>query len=424
LGVANPQFAHESAYPAVKFPDAGYQLLALYRFWNIIQYWYPNRNILDDDWTSVLTAFIPKVALAKNKDEYQLEMLALIAKVTDTHANLWSAPPQSRPPAGVCQLPVVTRFVENRAVVSGYSEAAAGPATGLKIGDIIESLDGVPVQDLVNKWAPYYPASNQPTRLRDMARGLTRGDCATVRLSIRRDNRIETVSAERMPLAKLDQAAGSTHDLKGETFRLLSADVAYLKLSSVKTDEVAGYIQQANKTKGLIIDIRNYPSQFVVFTLGSLLQERPTPFARFTRVDLQNPGATYWGEPLILQAGQPHYSGKIVILVDEVSQSQAEYTTMAFRSAPQAIVVGSTTAGADGNVSEIPLPGGHRSMISGLGVFYPDKKPTQRVGIIPDVEVQPTIAGIRDGRDEVLEEALRRILGPQTPQAQIEKLYK
>jgi len=97
---------------------------------------------------------------------------------------------------------------------------------------------------------------------------------------------------------------------------------------------------------------------------------------------------------------------------------------MAFRSAPQSVVVGSTTAGADGNVSEIPLPGGARTMISGLGVFYPDKTPTQRVGIIPDIEVRPTIAGIRTGRDELLEEALRQILGPDTPRDQIEKLSK
>ncbi len=108
--------------------------------------------------------------------------------------------------------------------------------------------------------------------------------------------------------------------------------------------------------------------------------------------------------------------------MDEISQSQAEYTAMAFRSAPQAIVVGSTTAGADGNVSQIPLPGGLSTMISGIGVFYPDKRPTQRVGIVPDVEVRPTIAGIRAGRDEVLEEALRRILGPGTPADQIEKM--
>jgi len=63
-------------------------------------------------------------------------------------------------------------------------------------------------------------------------------------------------------------------------------------------------------------------------------------------------------------------------------------------------------------------------MVSGIGVFYPDKKPTQRVGIIPDIEVRPTIAGIRAGRDEVLEAALRQILGSQTPQEEIEKLSR
>jgi C-terminal processing protease CtpA/Prc len=93
-----------------------------------------------------------------------------------------------------------------------------------------------------------------------------------------------------------------------------------------------------------------------------------------------------------------------------VSQSNAEYTTMAFRAATGAKVIGSTTAGADGNVSQIPLPGGLNSMISGIGVFYPDKRPTQRVGIVPDIEVKPTIAGIRAGRDELLDAAMAEIL--------------
>ena len=73
---------------------------------------------------------------------------------------------------------------------------------------------------------------------------------------------------------------------------------------------------------------------------------------------------------------------------------------------------------------ERDLPGGLNTMISGIGVFYPDKKPTQRVGIVPDVEARPTIAGIRAGRDEVLEEALRQILGRQTPADQIEKMAR
>ena len=425
LNIGNPQFDHELAYATLNFPDAGYQLLGLYRFWNIVSYWYPNRDVLDQDWSQVLAEFIPKIALARTKDAYQLEFITLIARVTDTHANLWSAPPQFRPPAGACQLPVTTRFVENRAVVTGYSETVAGPATGLKIGDVIESLDDVPVETLVERWAPYYPASNQPTRLRDIARGMTRGPCSTARAGVRRDNQTVQITAQRQPLERLDQKVGSTHDLPGDTFRLLSSEVAYLKLSSVQSSDVAGYIERARGTKGLIVDIRNYPSQFVVFALGSLLATQPTPFARFTAGDLDQPGAFRWrGEPLTLTPQEPHYSGKVAILVDEISQSQAEYTTMAFRSAPQSVVVGSTTAGADGNVSEIMLPGGLRTMISGIGVFYPDKKPTQRVGILPDVEVRPSIAGIRAGRDEVLEEALRQILGRQAPAEQIEKLSR
>ena len=118
-----------------------------------------------------------------------------------------------------------------------------------------------------------------------------------------------------------------------------------------------------------------------------------------------------WTPPVSLRPAPPLYNGAVVILVDESSQSQAEYTAMAFRSVPNALVAGSTTAGADGNVSAIVLPGGLRTLISGIGVFYPDRRPTQRVGIVPDLNVRPTIAGIRQGRDEVLEAAVSRALG-------------
>ena len=153
------------------------------------------------DWDRVLAEFVPRVALAPDKDAYQLEMIQLIARVTDTHANLWSAPPQLRPPAGDCQLPVTIRFVENQAVVTGYSDAAAGPATGLRIGDVIERLDGVPVEELVGRWEPYYPASNRPTRLRDIARAMTRGACAAAGVGVRRAGGSVRLTAQRQPLA-------------------------------------------------------------------------------------------------------------------------------------------------------------------------------------------------------------------------------
>jgi len=164
-------------------------------------------------------------------------------------------------------------------------------------------------------------------------------------------------------------------------------------------------------SKVLVIDIRNYPRAFMVFSLGGHLVSEPTKFASFTYSSAANPGAFVWTRPVSLNPVLPGFTGSVVILVDETSQSQAEYTAMAFRAAPKAIVVGSTTAGADGNVSHIVLPGGLKTMISGIGVFYPDRRPTQQIGIVPDLVIRPTIAGIRQGRDEVLEAGVSRALG-------------
>ena len=417
--VGNASFDHELSYPAIKLPDPGFQILALYRFWNVIEYWFPYRDVVPEDWDKVLIDSLPKVALAKTPEAYKLTMMELIARVHDTHANLWSSL-DVRPPVGTCELPVNVRFIEGVPVVSSFA-GQVGETSGLQRGDVITKLNGVSIAKLMDQWKPYYAASNESTRLRDIARQMTRGDCGKTTIGIKRNNAAMEISAERVPAKDLKDIP-YTHDLPGETFRLLSKDVAYLKLSSVKMDQAAKYIESAAGTKGLIVDIRNYPSQFMVFALGSLFVDQKTDFVRFTLGDLSNPGAFHWAATLSLEPQQPHYPGKVLILVDEVSQSQAEYTAMAFRSSPRAIVIGSTTAGADGNVSAIPLPGGLRSMISGISVFYPDKKPTQRVGIIPDREVKPTIAGIRAGRDEVLEAAIREIVGKAVPSAQIEKM--
>ena len=42
-----------------------------------------------------------------------------------------------------------------------------------------------------------------------------------------------------------------------------------------------------------------------------------------------------------------------------------------------------------------------------VGFGYPDGSQLQRIGVIPDIGAQPTIDGIRSGRDEILERAVR-----------------
>jgi C-terminal processing protease CtpA/Prc len=236
-------------------------------------------------------------------------------------------------------------------------------------------------------------------------------------LAIDRGGERQTVAVGRVNVERKRE----THDRPGETFQLLSPDVAYVKLSSISSGDIGSYVDQAAGTRGLVIDIRNYPADFVVFTLGGRLVDENTPFARFTVGDLSSPGAFTWTPPLEITPQAPGYDGIVAVLVDEVSISNAEYTAMALRAGPRAVVVGSTTAGADGNVSQIPLPGGLSTMISGIGVFYPDKTPTQRIGIVPDIVAKPTVVGIRQGRDEVLEAALRHILGPEADEEMIRR---
>jgi C-terminal processing protease CtpA/Prc len=418
-GVGNPDFLREKDYADSPLPDAGVRVLALYRWWNVIQYWSPNRDVIGADWNAVLPEFLPRMVAANDAERYRREMLALISRLNDGHANIvaaWSA----RPPLGDCRVPVALRFVDGKAIVGAtYAE------TGLKVGDVIQSLDGVPVDRLIEPWKPYYSASNEPTRMRGIMPELTEGACGPVKLRIDRSGAPRDLTVQRRPAAEIDATVGSTHDLPGAAFRRLSPEVAYLKLSSVKGSEIPDYLKGAEGSKGWIVDIRNYPSEFVVFSLGGHFVSERTPFVRFTFGDPRNPGGFRWSDPpLAIEPIAPRYSGKVVVLVDEITQSSAEYTSMALRAGPGAMVVGSTTAGADGNVSTVPLPGGLQSWISGIGVFYPDRKPTQRAGIVPDIEARPTIAGIREGRDEVLETAVRQIVGPSVPESKVREIAK
>ena len=413
-GVLNPVFQNESEYSNINLPDSGYQLLGLFRFWNMVEYFYPDRDVMANDpaaspnyWNDVLLQSIPGIAAAQSSLEYQQQLLLFIAKINDTHANLWSSL-AARPPIGSCQLPVQVRFVQAVPVVTGYL-SADGAASGLQAGDVIQNLDGIAVGGLIAQWTPYYADSNEAARLRDIGNAMTQGACGAASVAVLRGQQALSLTPNRVPTSGLNLASNWAADLPGSAFQRLSKDIAYLKLGSVVAAQSASYIQSAAGSKGLIIDIRNYPADFVAFTLGDLLASKPVDFVQFTCGDVATPGAFHWqSPPLGLTPDQPHYAGTVVVLVDGITQSDAEYTTLAFRAAG-AIVVGSTTAGADGNVSAVPLPGGLSSLFSGIGVYYPDHRPTQRVGIIPDILVTPTIAGIRAGRDEVLDEAIRVI---------------
>jgi len=403
-----PVFQHEAAYPAMS-ADFGLRILAVFRFWNVIEYWFPYRDVIGVNWDDVLKEYIPKVGLARSLQEYQRGVLALAARINDTH--VWvSALGKSmsvKVPEGSCVIPISTRFVEDQAVIT----AVLADGVAVERGDLITEIDGTSVPGLIEQLRPYYGASNEAAALRGIAAGMTGGACGEAKLLVRHNGEEQTVEVNRVPFSGIRARwidASESHELAGPAFRMLSDNVSYLKISSLKAANIREYLGRAESRKGLIIDLRGAPSELIWGKLLALV--RPRFFARITAGDLSNPGAFEWQEKAPGLGPQAAGSDlKIVILVDELTQSNVEYAAMAFRSAPRVLVVGSSTAGADGNTSEIVLPGDVRVRITGTGVFYPDGRPTQRVGIVPDVRVTPTIAGITAGRDEVLEEAERQL---------------
>jgi C-terminal processing protease CtpA/Prc len=85
------------------------------------------------------------------------------------------------------------------------------------------------------------------------------------------------------------------------------------------------------------------------------------------------------------------YRGKTVMVIDERNQSQAEHTGLFFEAANNTKFVGSHTAGANGNVTNFVVPGGVNILFSGISVSHVDGRQLQRIGLVPDIEVKPTI---------------------------------
>jgi C-terminal processing protease CtpA/Prc len=406
-GVGNPVFKNEKAYANMVTPDAGYRVLSLFRYWNMIHYFFPYKYAIGEDWNKVLPEFLPKFVEGNDSLKYRLAELELITRIHDTHAGFYSSIVEEH--WGNFISPAQVKFIEDKAVVTGFYDEEKSAESGLMIGDVILKVGQKNVEDIVKDYEPYSPASNRTVQLREISRFLLRAKQETVEVTVQREGK--TIDL-KIPLVN-NSSVNQYKEFSGVTdtcFKFIGKDIAYFNLGKIKAKYLKTLMKNSEGTKGMIIDLRNYPSDFMVYEMDKYLLPKQTEFAKFTTGDPTYPGVFYMSAPVKNgRKNDDFYKGKIVILVNELTQSQAEYTTMALRTAPNATVVGSTTAGADGNISQIILPGGSRTIISGIGVFYPNGEPTQRVGIIPDIEVKPTLKGIKEGKDEVLEKAIELI---------------
>jgi carboxyl-terminal processing protease len=383
-----------------------YRLLALFRYWNIIHYFFPYKSVMDYDWEETLLEFIPRFMDASDDLEYNLVFCELTTRICDGHAYASSIVLNDY--WGRYFPPFVVRYVENKTVVTELHAELLDSPEDIKIGDIILKANGVPIEDIRSEKGKYRSASNDPWLQYILNSLIFRGHNDTISLTVDRDDRILNTEVRRYAY---DEFPGEDLPENKDIWRILDGNIGYIHMGMLKAEHVETAMLELANTKAIIFDIRNYPN-LTLYEISRYLNPELKDFFKYTYPNLERPG--YFVEAEGTQCGPSennpyYYKGKVILLVDERTISQAEFTCMAIQTAPDVTVIGSQTAGADGNVSSVIMPGSIYTGFSGIGIYYPDGSETQRIGIVPDIEVKPTLKGIREGRDEVLEQAIEFI---------------
>lgn len=398
LGTAgNAEFINEAIYSQFHFPDTGYRLLALFRYWNIIQYFYPYRKMIDDDWNDVLIRFIPLIINASNRKDYVKVLHKLFACIHDAHAYLGDALNNEIK----YKIPIDVSFIEGKVVVTNGNLGISQ----LTRGDIILKIEGKTIEEIAAERLPYLSASNYPTKLRELASELLVSNKDRLYIDYERNGEQQS---DFIMCTNCDSKYNSRYQQNKPLVSYFSkGSILYLYLGSKQ----GGVIPKNITEKGVIIDLRCYPSNKVkgYWDIRQFYSDK-TEFVKFSTPSIISPGLFNFSKPLTVgEKNKNYYKGKKVILINELTQSQAEFLVMKYRCAPNSIVIGQTTAGTDGDVSLFALPGGIYTGISGIGVYYPDGRCTQRVGIIPDIEIVPRVENIREGKDTLLHKAIEII---------------
>jgi hypothetical protein len=394
----------ERDYSEPAYPDRPHRLLALFRLYNVIEHFFPYTELMDRPWRETLAEFVPRMQDARDATDYALTVAELAVRIQDSHVTL--ASPVLDAYFGTHRPNARVDLVEGLTVVTEVAPELA--EAGLRLGDAVVSVDGEDTEVRRRRLARYLPAST-PGRLAnkiDIQFLLgPRSEPAVIEV------RGEDGSVRRIAAARtLEGLAPRTRTRTGPAYAVLPSGLGYVDLQRLEAPQVDAAFQAIRDTPGAIFDMRGYPASYSFAVVARLARPGipPASLGGGMRYDGSS-GSFYLEESVGFVEGGPNverYPGRLAVLADGSSQSAAEHICLLIRSATDATFIGSRTSGANGAVTRTILPGGIVVNFTGQSVRHKDGSPLQRVGIVPDIEAHPTLAGIRAGRDEVLERAV------------------
>ena len=389
----------------VDFDSEAVRLLGLFRYWNMINYFYPLKNHMEENWDEVLLEFIPIFRNATSNVAYRKAIYRLTNKLKDTHASY---------PASVDG--AVTgkyrpNFTAKRIGDSIVIERFRFPdemEDGFQQGDILLESDGREVLAMYDSLSSITGGGNYWSEQRFICNALlaTR-EKSTMYKVLRGHDTLTIVSKNETAwnLHKKGLKVSKSNEAKPQ-FKFITDSVAYLNLASITRDNFEQNFEPIRNAKTIILDLRCYPTTKLVFDLSENFVPPDSYFAHITYVDARFPGMLRYYPSSGKIGAKQYYKGRVLVLVNERTESYSEYLTMMLQANPNTVVVGSPSSGADGNISTVEFPGGIKTIYTGIGIYYPDMTPTQRKGVKIDYVVEPTVESIQRGADIILEKAI------------------
>ena len=398
--VGHINVTNETIYKNLDWTNENLRLLTLFRYWNIVEYFFPYKYQTDTKWDEVLNQLISKFLYPQTELDFHLAMLELIVSIDDSHAGLYTELMADF--FGEYMMPVYCEIIEDKVVITRFFNEALAEKDDLRIGDIITKIDGQSLEDIFSNRSKYIAGSNISRKRHNSYHAILKGSTDAVTIEYIRDNQTKTKKVSRYLYGDFNYKP----KVSTESFKMLEGNIGYVNMGVLTIKEVPAVMEALKDTKSIIFDIRNYP-RGTLYSIAYYINSAERDFYKVTSPDLNYPGKFIWRNgPRCGYNGDLKYKGQVLLLVNEKAQSHAEFTIMCLQTGDNVTTIGSQTSGADGNASLIEMAGGEKTMITGIGIFYPDKTETQRKGIKIDLIVKPTLEGILEEKDEVLEKAI------------------
>ncbi|MBC7885006.1 MAG: hypothetical protein H7X99_05990, partial [Saprospiraceae bacterium] len=285
----------ESSYSRMKPDDSGLRLLSLFRYWNIIEYFYPYKDIIEEDWDQVLHKMIPIFLQGKDQLSYVLAASELTTLIHDSHAFFRDSQHVLDEYFGTYMPAVEFLNIDGDIVISKVAPQNTTKNIPLRPGDIVLSMDEVSIKDRIENCSKYLSLSDKDRFVNVFSKALLGTKSQVVEMEILRDDEKMTIT---VPCTNKRQLLSGNEGSE----LIENGRIGYINPGTLKKHQIDKLMKEFQDTEGLIVDLRNYPSDFIVHSLAEYLIPEITPFAKFgfcnplipgsfTTSDLQSSGS-------------------------------------------------------------------------------------------------------------------------------------